>query len=360
MIVSKKHLQRGFNNFDFLRFFAAFLVFYAHSKVIFTAKPLNFDIFSEIFLFSSASIGVAIFFIISGFLISHSFKNSYSIFDFFIKRILRIFPALIVVIFLSIIIFGVFFTNLPFTEFIFHKTTLLYFQNCLVFRSYYYLPGVFEKNIFTSSINGSIWTIPYEFMSYIFLYFLLVIPKINKKYALLTIFISLFISYIFFKTEIDKLIIPFFGIIFSSFMLPFLYFFTGMLFYQFKSFIKFNLWGLSLMILVLIFMNFQLIPRLFNVFPLSYLVFYFAFLKIPKINNFAKYGDFSYGFYLYAFPIQQVFSSFFAENWNFYFLVIITFIVSLIFAIISWHLIEKQALKLKKMTLIFKKICSNF
>jgi peptidoglycan/LPS O-acetylase OafA/YrhL len=347
MIISEKHLQRGFNNFDFLRFFAAFLVFYAHSAVIFTAKPLKFDVFYEIFQFSSASIGVAIFFILSGFLISHSFKNSSSIFDFFIKRILRIFPALIVVILVSVFIFGLFFSNLPFTEFIFHKTTLLYFQNCFVFRSYYYLPGVFEKNIYNSSINGSIWTIPYEFMSYIFLYFLLVIPKINQKYVLLTIFILLFISYIFFKTDIDKLVIPFFGIIFSSFMLPFLYFFVGMLFYQFKSFIKFNLLSLSLMIIILILMYFQLIPRLFNVFPLSYLVFYFAFLKIPKINNFAKYGDFSYGFYLYAFPIQQTFSSLYAEKWNFYLLVGISFIVTLIFAILSWHLIEKQALKLK-------------
>ncbi len=348
MLISENKLERGQNNFDFLRFFAAILVFFEHSSALFEDKTVDFDIFRITFQFSSASIGVAIFFILSGFLISQSFFNSKSVFDFFIKRILRIFPALLVVIILSVILLGVFFSNLPFLEFISHKSTLLYLQNCFIFQSHYYLPGVFENNIHSSSVNGSIWTIPYEFASYISLYFLLRIPKINNKYTLIIIFVSLFISYIFFKPEIDQIVIPIFGIIFSSFMLPFLYFFVGMLFFQFKSFIKFNLWGLSLMIFVLILMHFQLIPRIFNIFPLSYLVFYFAFLKIPKINNFAKYGDFSYGFYLYAFPIQQVFSNLYAGKIDFYLLVTFSFITTLFFAILSWFFIEKPVMKLKR------------
>jgi peptidoglycan/LPS O-acetylase OafA/YrhL len=348
MFISDKQLERGQNNFDFLRFFAAFLVFFEHSSVLFQAKTFDFDIFSLLFQFSSASIGVGIFFILSGFLISQSFKNSSSLADFFIKRILRILPALICAILLSILILGAFFSNLSFLKFITHQTTLLYFQNCLIFRTHYYLPGVFENNIHSSSVNGSIWTIPYEFTSYCFLYILMRIPKVNSKFVLLLLFIILFLAYLNYKPQIDTLVIPLIGVTFSSLILPFLYFFMGMLFFQFKSLIKFNLWGLSLMILILILMHFQSIPRLFNVFTLSYLVFYFAFLKIPKINNFAKYGDFSYGFYLYAFPIQQAYSALFVGKMDFYVLIIISFFTTLLFAIFSWFVVEKPTLKLKK------------
>ena len=43
------------------------------------------------------------------------------------------------------------------------------------------------------------------------------------------------------------------------------------------------------------------------VFPIAgtYLLFFFAFHPAFRLHRFGKFGDFSYGVYLYAFPIQQ-------------------------------------------------------
>lgn len=63
-------------------------------------------------------------------------------------------------------------------------------------------------------------------------------------------------------------------------------------------------------------------------------------------TGFGKYGDCSYGMYIYAFPVQQLFSSLYPnqmwwENLG------ASFPVTLLLAIFSWKLVEKPCLALK-------------
>lgn len=80
----------------------------------------------------------------------------------------------------------------------------------------------------------------------------------------------------------------------------------------------------------------------------SYLIFYFAYHPQIKLWSFAKYGDLSYGVYVYAFPIQQLV----VLNYGASITPVENFLYSypfiLILAFMSWHLVESPALKFKK------------
>ena len=92
------------NNFDFLRFFAAALVLFAHSYPLVGRRedePLTLLTGYE----KGGSIAVGIFFVMSGYLIASSWLASSSPKSFLIKRALRIFPALIVAVLLVPLVF---------------------------------------------------------------------------------------------------------------------------------------------------------------------------------------------------------------------------------------------------------------
>lgn len=71
-----------------------------------------------------------------------------------------------------------------------------------------------------------------------------------------------------------------------------------------------------------------------------------GFIPLPFIRTFGKFGDMSYGIYIYSFPIQQTFMYFFKLKT--YELIILSIVCSIIFGYLSWHLIEKRALKYKR------------
>src|SRR5271154_4636955 len=85
------------NNLDFVRLFLAILVIFSHSYPLGLGTEKN-----EPFMLATngqitgGSIAVDCFFILSGFLIAHSFIYSNSLLDYFRKRVFRIYPAFIV------------------------------------------------------------------------------------------------------------------------------------------------------------------------------------------------------------------------------------------------------------------------
>jgi peptidoglycan/LPS O-acetylase OafA/YrhL len=77
------------------------------------------------------------------------------------------------------------------------------------------------------------------------------------------------------------------------------------------------------------------------VFPLTlaYSTFYFAFTDRIKLRYAAAKGDFSYGTYLFAYPIQQMLISPFI--FPFPLIVLLSIVLSLGAGFLSWHLVEK-------------------
>jgi peptidoglycan/LPS O-acetylase OafA/YrhL len=79
----------------------------------------------------------------------------------------------------------------------------------------------------------------------------------------------------------------------------------------------------------------------------TYLILYLVFNPKIKLNNTSKLGDFSYGLYIFAFPIQQTLTLYLYPNINPYTQFLLALPLTLLCSVFSWHLIEKKALKFK-------------
>ncbi|MHC5746116.1 MAG: glycosyltransferase [Nostoc sp.] len=130
-----------------------------------------------------------------------------------------------------------------------------------------------------------------------------------------------------------------------------IYFLAGCLYFLYKEKIVFNNMFFLLSIILIVVSFHHNYYNLVAPFALPYILFWLAF-KLPFIS-FDKYGDFSYGLYIYAFPVQQMlaFLGLHKRGFIVYFLVCI--LVAIILSILSYKFIEKPALKLKKVRLRF-------
>lgn len=326
------------NNFDIIRFIAATLVIFSHAYPLTNNPGIEpFGVISN-GLMSFGGLAVKIFFVISGFLITQSFDRSKDVVSYAKARILRIFPALIVVVLLSVFVLGPIFTTVSLKNYFSDPQTFNYFKTLTLYKMEYYLPGVFQ---FTpnKAINGSLWTLWYEFFFYIVVGVLGVTRLLNKKMVIGGFILATILFHLGrgnFYTDLFR------------------YFGAGMLFYLFRKNIIHNGWLALLSFIVLAltikthYFNYTL--TIFG----TYIIFYLSFHRNLKFYGFGKYGDFSYGIYIYAFPIQEMIvylcHNRFSPLENF----LIAFPITLVFAIASWHIIEKNALKLKKKRVIVR------
>ena len=126
-------------------------------------------------------------------------------------------------------------------------------------------------------------------------------------------------------------------------------FLIGVNFYNFKNKIQLKLEYLALAVFTLLF--FAVTNKIFfnylYVFLIPYILFYCVYVPKGKIRNFNKIGDYSYGIYIYAFPIQQLVIYSFPKI-SFSLFIVISIVFTGILSMFSWHFIEKPALSMKK------------
>lgn len=79
---------------------------------------------------------------------------------------------------------------------------------------------------------------------------------------------------------------------------------------------------------------------------LTYLMAFVGVTKLPTVPFFNR-GDYSYGIYLYGFPVQQTMVHFFGIE-SILALFVVSMPVIVLFAVMSWHLVEKPTLALRK------------
>ena len=339
------------NNFDFLRFLFALLVVISHSYPLSGSSESSQWIYQvtngQIVL---AQIGLSGFFIISGYFIFQSLKRSNSIIDYFKKRFLRLFPALIVVLFLTMVLAPfVYNSETPFFQ---NAAIYTYFPNNL---SLYHLQpcikGIFDTNSY-HAINGSLWTIRYEFSLYIALSLLFFFRK--QKWVLFGLisfaFILFYSIYNFYLTRFSSSTL--FGIQGYHLLNLGTFFIAGSLLssMQFES-LKYKKLILGVVIFILLISLFLNEYNSVKHIILPIIIMLIGFMPLPFISTFGKFGDMSYGIYIYSFPIQQTLMYFFKMNT--YTLMFTSVLLSITFGFLSWHWIEKRALKYK--TISFNK-----
>lgn len=330
------------NNLNLIRFLAAISVIFSHSYPLSlgasAGEPLQKD-----FGFTTGELAVDIFFIISGFLITQSatFRKDWR--SFAKSRILRIYPALLLVVITCTFIIGPLYTGLTLTDYMMDLRTYSYFiKDSILISGFKSAPPlVFENNPLPLGMNGSLWTLPWELKMYLLLGFL---AYVTRRYLTVGIFFIASISSLVFAfatlNHITDEISPFFR--FATF------FFLGASAFLLKDRISISL-KIALPIIaifVLLFFINKTLLSTFYIIALPYTVLYLAYTSHRITLCFNKVGDYSYGLYIWAFPIQQMLAYHFIGIKPLE-MFVYTVLLTLPVAILSYHYLEKKALKLK-------------
>lgn len=333
------------NNLDSVRLIAAIMVLLAHSCV-------PFEEWRQAYVAGWGRIAVMTFFVLSGYLITASWQANPRLLDYTMNRLLRLLPALAVVVVLAAVVLGPVMTTWPLKDYFTSNMFAIYFKNLLIYPMSDRLPGVFdtEHMLSRAAVNGSLWTLRIEFTMYIMVAALGVLRLLRPWVMALVLcaFWLLYLKYwdkpltletLFWYMEIKE--IARFGVSFAIGSLIRLA--DAKWCYSTKT---------AVLVLAAMFISYHFSWHFesFLFAGLPMIVLWLSFCPWLRLPNFAKYGDFSYGVYIYGFPIQQTYLSIFGVQGS----MIVFFITSTALAILcgafSWHLIEKQALKLKRKT----------
>jgi len=237
LTMKLSHYSQGRdNNFNLIRIIAALAVLVAHSYALSTGNTDTTPFRSTLGM-TIGTMAVDIFFITSGFLVTSSLLCRQSTIEFIWARVLRIFPALLVMLLLTVFILGVFFTSLPTTSYLSSAQTYIYFAKCATLFTGIIdgLPGVFDNNPYKNAVNGSLWTMPYEVRMYAILALVWLALRARPKSRL----IGLKIMVVAFASIAGIYIIAehFFLPSQSQFMRLFFMFFIGASFYILRDYI---------------------------------------------------------------------------------------------------------------------------
>jgi peptidoglycan/LPS O-acetylase OafA/YrhL len=338
------------NKFNALRLFLALLVVISHSFLIYGLQNEP-EVRIGDFNLTLGSMAVAVFFFLSGYLVTQSATlNSFSGFVF--SRFMRVYPAYFLVLVVSgfllvpLVLIAQDSLNpesfLPDSFFYLIKNS--YFPTILsqdIQNVFLYTPFGKEQGI--SSINGALWTIPLEVRCYGVIALMYLVRRSKRKFVLIAFALSIFTTLVLIQFEYlflgDKIL--------WSLVLAF-QFSIGGIFHLFFSQHEIKPKMVFLFFIFVILM-FNLGEFFFLVFGLPLFVIS-IFLSILNIRtNFSRIfkNDVSYGIYLYGWPVAQVFS-FYSSQLHFIFYVVFVVVVTFVFAIASWKIVELPALEFKK------------
>jgi peptidoglycan/LPS O-acetylase OafA/YrhL len=326
------------NNFDTLRLIFAFLVIFSHSFPLgsgsYDTEPLWALTRGQTEL---GKVSVWGFFVISGFLITQSWLRSPSPIKFLGRRIGRIYPAFIVLAMISAIII------VPYASDAHSHTqiSLRHFVSHTLRLNVWEMPPVFTKNIHPNVLNGSLWSIPFEFCCYLGVLILGLSRLLQWRYLI----VALFVLVVGCHLSMDIVGWTGGGEIFGDLVtwatvLPF--FIAGMLFHLFGGQKLLRVRAAIFLLLILVASYF--IPHGYVItMPTcgAYVLMQLAYLPALNPLNLGRYGDFSYGVYLYAFPVQQLLVMSAGGHMSPYALFALAAPISLILGALSWFLVER-------------------
>ncbi|PHR62353.1 MAG: hypothetical protein COA47_04615 [Robiginitomaculum sp.] len=336
-------LDDSVNLFTPLRMILALGVLLGHSYVVHLGRTVPEPL--HLFNLTLSYISVNGFFILSGLLITRSIDRNSDLIRFFTARFLRLYPAMVVMTLLAAFVIGPMVSALPMAAYFADPMVWRYVCDVLTFgNTSGGPPQIFAQNPFDGEWSASLWTLRYEAMAYAGTALLAVLGLNRSKTAMLAVFVA--VTGFFVAVRLFPQILPDPLVHLSRFGMTYL---LGALLYVYRDQIKLS-WVIGAVTVILaatfgwfgsqasfeILLNFVLAAGLLLI----------GFAKLPFAAKLSRMPDFSYGVYIWQWPIMQAL-------W--YFEIARSPLVTMALAIpasiavgaLSWYLLEKPALALK-------------
>jgi peptidoglycan/LPS O-acetylase OafA/YrhL len=338
-------VQSRENNFNLLRMLAAGLVLFSHAFALSSGKASEEPLQSVMHM-TLAQIAVDVFFISSGFLIAKSLVHAASLGQFVRFRCLRILPALWVALILITVVTGLWFSSVRSVEFFSDPMTYTFLLRnaVLVFGIQHGLPGVFEFAPMPRLVNASLWTLPYEVAMYIGLASVWVLLKrVSIKtqigFDLMVLLIAILSMSVYLFSIDDH---P------SNLVRLCAFFFSGATLFLYGKKIRLSGWiAGGLFLSWLLTLSFPAISLRLYAVAIPYITLYLALVPAGTFRKYNQVGDYSYGLYIYAWPVQQAIATL-IRGITPVEMVVTSFLATLFLAVLSWHFLEKKVLALKR------------
>jgi peptidoglycan/LPS O-acetylase OafA/YrhL len=328
--------DRRLNNFDFLRFALAAAVIWSHCYAL---RGLMDPVFAFTRQIDAGSLAVDGFFVLSGFLITQSWESDPTIRTFALKRALRLVPALLMAQAFGALIVGLIMTRSTTADYLGAPSPWLHFTGIL-FHRHLASPLLFESNPVPHQLNASLWSLRYE----IFCYGLVAVLGASSAGRWSRLAPALMAGGLAGQTLLGWIGAPVLGIPFTALRLV-ACFFAGSALYALRRQVpcRTDLAALAVVVLLVA----SLCGGLRIVFPIAgaYLLLWVACCPWLRLQRFGARGDFSYGLYVFAYPIQQSLVQIGTLQLPLFFAV--SFGATLALAALSWRFVEAPALALK-------------
>lgn len=326
------------NNLNAIRLAAAWMVLYGHSFVFLGLREPLFMTWLPL-----GPLGVFIFFAISGYLVSESWDRDPHLLRFFRRRLLRILPGLVVCVLLTVGVLGPLLTTLPLADYFSNPHTRGYLRTIGLYITYY-LPGVFDGNRYPNAVNGSLWTLPVEFLMYIVVALVGVLH--GNRWVMAALAVASALTCLLWA-QVSQSAVVIYGFDLRQAFICGIYFWVGATIQKFGLVRHLSLTGGILALIAMLCLEpwtRQLAWASWVLLPVAVLSFGFAHSRV--LSRLLRSGDYSYGVYIYAFPIQQTIARFWPDIAIGPYLAAST-VGTLVCAVLSWHLVERRALSFK-------------
>ncbi len=321
-----------------MKFAACIMVIYNHACALSDEGIIDIVWRTTGGVMTAGGLAVSFFFFVSGCLVTKSLLKNPGFTSYFGKRVVRIFPPLVLVAFISAFVLGPLTTSLQLKDYFSNSDTYLYLLNGIgVLR--HDLPGVFINNVYNSTVNGALWTIPVELVCYVFSYLSFKLGILKKRvFILLAIF--LFGVYVL---DGSLFYIPALA---GSFLFAISFYCIGTVACLCSE--EIPLKGIYALVVTVILLVSLAIPQLFKLvygFAMPYISLWLFWGCEKQVDGrLGKIGNITYPLYLCGWPIQQTIVWLHGGRMDYR----INFILSSLFAIILGTLVYLVVEELRK------------
>jgi peptidoglycan/LPS O-acetylase OafA/YrhL len=332
------------NNFDVLRLAAAAAVLLSHAFLLTGRDDPVIAITGEETI---GDIAVTAFFGISGFLVARSWCREPNVARFFVKRALRILPALLAVVVLCAFVLGPLVTTVPLGEYFGTSAPWSYVGGNAAFQTSLYLPGVFQANAH-DSVNGALWTLPIELEAYLAVAVLGILGAFRRARTVALVAAVLLVLDLPLGPDGGALATGFISTSMAGHIVNRLAaFFVAALLYVLRD--RDVVRGRVAAALALAWLAAVATPLGYVVgaVAIPYCVVYLAYRTPAALGRLTRHGDVSYGVYVWGWPVGHTVFAVAGPSLGPLGLIAIAGPFTYLVALASWRLVEAPALRLK-------------